>query len=308
VSNVGVGPSLGAPSSLGKLTTSSTFSIATFLLNIVLNIGIEQSSQFTALKALVDDYIASTLQSKPLSTSSVFNDPAEAFEGLPDGNAVYGIHFHTSGPAAHDFTGYASSQKNCNTSRHAVFHLSNVRIQDLQVKTSEVLRMVWHPPNTPEAKPVTGIMGETFQGIRAVNKNGIFQSNEFVEAQLKLQKLRNADTEDHWVLYGNTSIPKEVLSWTTGTGTLEDLERAGLSYECDRDAMGNLNKGAVGLRLDGVDSVKLSRVAITGLKNIGVRSPMQEKCPQWSFKGADVRGISMTNVDLSTGTKFTSVL
>merc|ERR1719446_1242263 len=141
VSNVKVGPSLGAPASSGLIAASATFSIAQFMLNTITNTGIEQTSEFGELKSLVDNYVASNVQGKSIGKqTTLFDDPSEGFMGLPGGSAIYGIHFHTSGPATHEFTACASAQQNTYSRGSSQFHLSHVFIEDLYSKTDEVVR------------------------------------------------------------------------------------------------------------------------------------------------------------------------
>jgi len=277
LSNVHVGPSLGAPESSGRLPATATFSIAQFMSNTIQNTGIEWMHEFADLKSSIDSFVADKVQGRLFDRHSIFEDPAESSNGLPDGGALYGIHFHTTGPSSHDFAACADAQQQDYSIPHRKFQLTNVVIQDLHLKADEVVRMMWrkksygNEPLPPVA--LTGILGETFQGVGAAHHDGTYRGNRLVEAQLALQKLKNANTQATWVNYGNVSLPNEVLSWTRGMGTLEDLERAGLSYDCERDAMGHSNKGAVGLRLDGVDDVRLLNVAIANLKNVGTRGP-----------------------------------
>jgi len=107
------------------------------------------------------------------------------------------------------------------------------------------------------------------------------------------------DSDELFRLYGGTHIPEALLDWMDHK---IDFERAVFEtdseFVCNLDAMSHVNKGVVGLRVEFLNNIHLTDLEITNLTNVGCRSPHIHKCVDNTlYKGADVRGISMSYVD-----------
>eukprot|EP00040_Diaphanoeca_grandis_P028181 m.162107 g.162107 ORF g.162107 m.162107 type:complete len:936 (-) comp31262_c0_seq1:73-2880(-) len=109
------------------------------------------------------------------------------------------------------------------------------------------------------------------------------------------------------------TIPKSILDWAANGGRYQP----GTSdfVTCGGDNMFHVNKGAIGLRIDGADGVVLRNVEIDTVRNLG--KPVSSRCgaetsflhpeqTQYWYTGTDSNGISLSsalNVDLQ-GTNF----
>jgi hypothetical protein len=252
----------------------------------------EQDADIVALQEELDSFIQGSS-----SDPYFWNDPANGFDGLPDGSALYGILFHKTGPAVNDFAACSQSQfEDMQGNMPGNIKIRNTVIKDLHLKSDEVVKMMI------DGKPVLGPAGDVVQMLRLKAEDGSYTGTALSNAQLRLAELKAAAREDGMALddlfanYGSTNIPPKVVAWMKGQGSYEDAT-ADVTWACGGDAMSHVNKGVVGLRLEFVSDVSLKDVTISGLKNVGTESKYKGvECGTAEgerYLGGDVRGVSI---------------
>ena len=138
---------------------------------------------------------------------------------------------------------------------------------------------------------------------------GNFVSNPLVNAQILL-----ADSVGG-APFGTLNIPHEIQQWARGMLALDNMVRhLNFTYLRQGDSMMHVNKGVIGLRIDGCRSVHLQNVTVTDIQNFGdggKHRPMPgedglifyqgaedgghpAQGRQRGYMGADVRGISIS--------------
>lgn len=285
ISRINVGPSLGGPGSTGTVPGLATLSQATLLLNILRGLAIEADPVFQSLQSVVDDFVAGT----PNPETDFFTDGA----GLPDGSALYGILFHKTGPATHQFAFAHVGQEQRNGDPFDSISITDVVIDGLKLKSDEIVQGV-----DATFRPVLGPAGDVVQLYRLRSPSGSYSGTALSEAQRRLAELKSQDPSANatelFEKYGSTNIPDSLISWMNGSSSWEDAT-VGFSFYCNFDPMSHFTKGVVGLRLEFVTNVTLANVSIRNLENVGDRSPNRQYCGSLDeeYLGRDIRGVSI---------------
>merc|ERR1711871_628378 len=154
---------------------------------------------------------------------------------LPDGSAVYGMLFHKTAPAIHEFGSCSESEKiniSGATEKHIV--IRDVRIKQLRVRTDNIVMV-----NSADGIGVRGPAGDVVQLLRESScdeecetlKGVHYEGSVLSDAQLALQVLKNAaqaqfsmQADDLFKYFGGISIPEAVLKWAgEWKGSLQNL-------------------------------------------------------------------------------------
>lgn len=292
ISSCTIGPSLGATGSDSRgVPGLATLSQSQLLLSLARGLGHEDDDAIVTLRDAVTAFENDESHSSAIQD---FRDPV-FYNGLPDGSALYGILFHKTGPAIHDFAACTNSElEMLEGDPLENIIIRDTVIKDLHLKSDEIVKMVFN------GKPVLGPAGDVVQVARLRDSNNAYIGTALSDAQAHLASLKAADVNQGvsddvlFERYGSTNIPPQVLEWMRGGGTwIAAME--GAEFHCDGDAMSHFNKGVVGMRLEFVTNVQVSNVSISGLKNYGARSPYTSLCTvsEDVYHGADVRGVSV---------------
>jgi len=294
-----VGPSLGATGSTGRVPAHTTLAQAQMLLAIVDNEGIFATStgnftEFAALRTAVEDFYRDSAAGR-VGNTPVFADKNWDFQGLPDGASLYGVHFHKSGPALHEFECWLDSKVEIyGEAPKEMVSLTKVTVRNLHLKNDEVVAF-------SSGGPAAGPAGDVIQVFRARAADGSYEGNVLTNAQKKFVELKNelissTSATNLYRVFGGAHIPAALLDWMNGAKDFDIAAReSGAEFDCSQDAMGIQIQGATGMRFERVNKVVMNDVKVLGVSNSGTRSPFHSYCAATvDYKGGDVRGITMS--------------
>lgn len=111
--------------------------------------------------------------------------------------------------------------------------------------------------------PMTGPDGAVFQIAEVVDGNGRYVGHVLSDLQLFIAE--HAVTADH---KGRVSITPEVVAWSKNATDIADVMTTnGYEYICNGDRMHHVNKGTLGLKLDGLNRLTLDNVTVYNIHN-----------------------------------------
>jgi len=307
---VTVGPSLGHEHSAGPVPALATLSQATNLLRVAEGTRHERQEEMVLLSAAVERFVQETLAGEDTS-ASVFASEAAGYAGLPDGSAIYGVLFHKTNVAIHEFAACSAAdvEDHENDPLDGV-ELIDVEIKELKLAAEEIVAV------KVDGRDVTGPAGDVLQIFKAADAEGYYAPNALIEAQFAMRGLHEvaaaAGAADDVLFnaFGSLHIPKRLaVDWRHGDVTLAEAfalmeaDGARVAFKCSKDSMGHHNKGVVGLRLEFVTDVSLRGLKIHDLENVGLTSQFFDGVCEddpldhhRSYKGSDVRGVTMSYV------------
>lgn len=253
---------------------------------------------------------------------------------LPDGSALYGMIFNSFGLAVQGF----GDSENEDKSDGSKLYLENINIKGLYLNVNEIPTLYFdrcegyyfNEDGTPSITPVLGRFGDTFDCRRAMKyedwtrldrgfgdrNSGYslgdvkYHGNPLADAQVALG-IFSAPFFSNWGLRAdadNTRGKETFYRWATDYGSKHDSLPSCARFACNTDAMFHLNKGIIGIRLDGIENAVLNNVNIKNLHN---ESPLGSyACGAYDgpfdggqpsgllregYMGTDIRGISIIN-------------
>ena len=307
---VTVGPSLGHENSAGPVPALATLSQATNLLRVAEGTRHEREEELVLLSAAVERFVRETLAGEDTS-ASVFASDAAGYAGLPDGSAIYGVLFHKTNVAIHEFAACSAADvEDHETDPLDGVELIDVEIKELKLAAEEVVAV------KVDGRDVTGPAGDVLQIFKAADAEGYYAPNALIEAQFAMRGLHavaaaaGAADDVLFNAFGSLHIPKRLaVDWRHGDVTLTEafalMEADGerVAFKCSKDSMGHHNKGVVGLRLEFVTDVSLRGLKIHDLENVGLTSQFFDGVCEddpldhhRTYKGSDVRGVTMSYV------------
>lgn len=333
ITDMHVGPSLGVGSSAGVVPGLATLSQAHLLLRIVEAEQHEAEEAFVNLKNSVESYITQILSKLsdyfgPDRADRSKKDIAKSErifwnkKGVPEGSSMYGVLFHSSKPAIHEFGACADAQADHEDgASFGPLNLTNVKVHKLKLRTDEVVSMNVVSMNLADPPPVMGPAGDKFQFFRVKDELDNYVPNVLSEAQLALGRLKAVWREENsgeysedefegrsFQRFGATNIPPEVLAWADGDTSFSEMTGAlQAQWVCNKDAMGHHNKGVVGVRIEYYNDVMLDNVKSKRLRNTGSQSEVSHCTPDdATYGGNDARGFSMSHVSNLVAPKLVS--
>jgi len=237
-----------------------------------------------------------TLRGKEHSADEIFNKlrsdlrafyesndgPLAAFAGdgqeAPDGSTVYGIRLNKSSD----------------------IYLKEVEISDLEVDSFQMTSLVIN------GSRVMGPAGDLFDWNNNVGSNGEYVGNSFSDAQIAvgafkkyLIQLGTVEFNEVNHFFGTTNIPDSVLDWAASADG--DKLMAAHEFQCNADAMGNHNQGAVGLILDYISGeAHLEDIVVSDVRSKGQVIADANMCVAPQYKGGDSHGVTVRNSPVLT--------
>lgn len=239
---------------------------------------------------------------------------------ITDGNA-YGLALHPLGAAVGPFW----SERVPETGASERVYVVDSRFAATHTRVVEVVALV-----TRDNATVRGPAGDVLRlvdnidRVRVVDTSaaGRYVANPLADLQLALLDvaLDVVDERERRRLYGTTRGGAEVLRWARGELTLRQLvTEHGYQYRRNGDTMFHVNKGAIGVRVDGARDVCFERVVIESTHNTGPPgnvAPLPgerdvveaayvgaddgghpDQAPQRGYMGADARGIAVSGAE-----------
>eukprot|EP01084_Bolivina_argentea_P107949 192953_1 len=262
---------------------------------------------------------------------------------LPDGSTLYGMIFNSRGFAVQ---GYGDSpNEECDDG--SKLYIEDVNIHGLKLYLNEMPALYfdrceghyYQEDGSTSITPVTGRFGDNFdcrkamkhddwdmldQGFGRIN-NGYsysdikYHGNPIADAQVALG-IFSTPFENNWGLRAQgveQSAGKETFyRWATENGDPKyDSLPTCARLLCNGDAMVHLNKGVIGVRLDGIENTEIKNLKITNLHNASpsaslacgpYKGPNDGGQPNGLERegamGTDIKGMSVINggwLDLS---------
>lgn len=177
------------------------------------------------LREAVGLFISDSITPSAAQASELLTEARNVFSNaqqLPDGSAVYGIVFHKTSPAVHDFGACNEQDKqNLNGATEKEIVVQDVDIKQLKVRVDNVVMV-------KADKPVLGPAGDLVQLLRVSSCRGTCSSLEgasyegsvLSDAQLALAVLKNAaiaqlkmSEDEAFQYFGGINMPQVVLDW-----------------------------------------------------------------------------------------------
>ena len=140
--------------------------------------------------------------------------------------------------------------------------MDNINIHDFVLNPIEKCK--FKLSNSPFT--VRGPFADVFDADVAANldEDGFlhYVGTPFSDAQLAF-----ARRIESWSALSHTDMGKRFQTWTSGEVPLN--YESDVSWSCNTDIQLHVNKGPIGLRIDGISEAYLSRIKIDNLLNIG---------------------------------------
>lgn len=173
---------------------------------------------------------------------------------VSDGGTVYGILLNGYGGAVMGFGEAPRFASNV--------EMESIRIHDFILNPIEKCKFALS--NSPFA--IRGPFADVFDADVAsyVDEDGFlhYVGTPFSDAQLAFAKATTS-----WSASSHTDMGKRFQQWTSGQLQLDYEED--VMWSCNTDIQLHVNKGPIGLRIDGVSDVRLSDIEISNLLNVG---------------------------------------
>lgn len=218
---------------------------------------------------------------------------------LPDGNC-YGFLNHPTGFAVHEFDSNIDHDDRCNR----VF-MFNCEVKDIKCNVDEVIGLSLADGTETQVD----VAGSVFKIQAVTNPDGTYKPNPVADLQIALANLQYAQVNATNV--SKNSITKEVIDWaTTPNANLQEyvLNKENYTYVCAQDSMAHLNKGLLGIRMEGIDKVLIEQLQISGLEN-QARLGNTEYCGNYTMgcsqqKKPGYRGCNTSGLHVACASEF----
>lgn len=249
--------------------------------------------------------------------------------GMNDGNS-YGVVFHPRGAAVQSFWHLVTPSLGSDVASERIY-LEDCRINGTQGRIVEVVALV-----APNGMPVRGPAGDVVRIRDNIDRIRLYSGPDtgtgplvggggnalsraqaaFIAGALSFAAADPGNTARLTELFGTSNGDEHAVAFLRGERTLADLvTQHGYTYQRNGDSMFHVNKGVVGLRIDGSRDVCLHGVSVRNTVNFGLPGvtralpgepddetaaytgstdgghPGQGK--QYGYLGADARGISL---------------
>eukprot|EP01084_Bolivina_argentea_P134567 237340_1 len=213
---------------------------------------------------------------------------------VSDGGVVYGILLNGYGGAV---MGLGSAPRFASN-----VEMESITIHDFVLNPIEKCKFALS--NSPFT--VRGPFADVFDADVAsyVDSDGLlhYVGTPFSDAQLAF-----ARATESWSALSHTDMGKRFQRWTAGEVSLDYT--ADVMWSCNTDIQLHVNKGPIGLRIDGITDAKLSNIYIDNLLNIGALGDTdkcgsylkgnghQDSQVQLGYTGTDNYGMIVINSD-----------
>lgn len=254
---------------------------------------------------------------------TLFANPSGQIDGNP-----YGMVFNPTGIAVNGFLPTRQTFKSNETSRITIIDSS---INGISGRVDEIPALARLTPDGNIAKgaivDTAGALVQVFNGVAEIIENRMYyRGTSLSDLQVEVARLAHSNPESSR-LFGTLNIDKAFVIWADNsdlylehdgysTVTLKTLEGKdylenghAVKYRvlCNGDCMFHVNKGVMGLRIDGASDWSLQNLTISNIKNTGKEGslyaghylkshPLQQKA--LGYNGNDTYGLvaSATNI------------
>lgn len=229
---------------------------------------------------------------REVMTTGETKDPLYRNEkGLHDGNA-YGILIHPLGPAVNEFVKDVPKKQLVRG-----LHIENVKIFGIKINVREVPGLTAKGGVDVQRGPA----GAVFQFDQVSDGGGphdrYYRGTLLSHLQIAMARPINR----LGVKYGTFGITEDIVNWATYGHSSGKYHMA---WKSNGDGMFHLNKGIIGLRIDGTEDGLVENFCIEDLENVGHMgnevysgaysiSHDAQKVP--GYRGSDVTAINVSN-------------
>lgn len=233
-----------------NLWVNAKFSAATQLIHHFYNVipQKEKSKDFLEL----EENIEKTIQAKTIEDIPIlFRNEKKVIDGT-----VYGISLHKSGVAV---GGHGESLEN--EKEHFGFHytIKNISIENLVGNVEEKITYLY------KEKPLRDISGQIIDLTDGINY--------LVKCQLETKEWLKNYPDFQSTFY----IPDEFynICIENNQEMIDKYIKENFQEKLGRDIMLHVNKGVIGLRLDGINSSRMEQISIENIHNISNRTSLE---------------------------------
>lgn len=263
-----------------------TYSAGRFIKNFVQYLqtnNISSNDLDTAFDLLKED-LDKTFNSIIFSDGNI-PDLYKNNEKLIDGSC-YGILFNSKGVAVNSFQSGMNKKQNETTN----ICLRNCSINNIKGKINEIVAI--GNGNGAAQIDTAGAVIQFFDGIsNKIDNKYYYQGTLLSDVQIELAKIKTNREENNQSVnfFGTLNITKGLQVWKDDADTyfvpidnklklykndnphLVDSQEVTYEILCNGDSMFHVNKGVMGLRIDGVNNFIIENCAVTNIDNIGNR-------------------------------------
>lgn len=280
------------------LSTFSAARFATMFSNYMLNkynnlLNKEQIQELekrkTALISLMDKSFKEVITNGSTQVELFSNK-----EQLPDGN-VYGILIKNPGIGVNDFAAPSSYCHKPNIIKTENVCLENVNIKNLRCKVDEVIGI-----SNDEGKGAqVDVAGAVFRIEKVTDNFGRYKADPLSDLQIYLGELAiNLN-----IPIGKNNLSSDLIQWTKNKSHINILLNKGYKYKCGGDSMFHFNKGAIGMRFDGLKNLEINNSKIDNIRNSGLlgndllsgnKGTSHDESLRTGYCGSTVTGINLS--------------
>ena len=250
----------------------------------------------------------------PVEFDLFANEPVTLPSGVEvrivDGNS-YGIHAHVKGVGVNDFfEGHEAGSLGGDGSL-ARFEVIRTTVNGTLGNIKEVVTV----SQLASDKPQGGVAGETMRLDKMTNVDGTYKSNPLSELHLLLANFRRNDTFFNATSrsLGGFAVDASLYDWSQNTTqTIDDyVENNGSKFLCNTDAMSHIQKGVIGLVVQGSRGFVVKNTTVSDTVNMGAIGETK-RCGQYykykdntlmtGYTGAHSAGVCVkgaTDVDVN---------
>jgi len=171
-------------------------------------------------------------------------------------------------------------------------YLNRIKIRNLKARVDEIIAI--------SKKDGTGAQVDTSGAVLQIDyvtdKDGKYKKNVLADLQLEIGNI----SLNHAITLGTLNITHDIVDWYLDGADISNVMKKGYIYKCNGDSMFHVNKGVIGLRLEGVKHLTVKRLKIYKIQNFGRLGNEKLKCKfhddqkEQYYMGAQAIGINIS--------------
>lgn len=237
-------------------------------------------SYYEKLKYDVDDCFNCVIFNNG-TVNELFKNPS----GLIDGNP-YGIVINTKGVAV---GGFLNDRLNQRSGEVCELYMNNCSVNNIVGKVNEIVALSDRSGNKAQVDTAGAVL-QFFNGVsRLENEKYYYNGTVLSDVQIELAKIKLNTATPY--KFGTLNIDRGIIDWRDNNGLYfaKDSEKSdwlqlfnedGTAYKvndedvkyriiCNGDTMFHVNKGVIGVRLDGIRKCTMTNCSLTNVSNLG---------------------------------------
>lgn len=225
------------------------------LFNILNKCEINNVSKFyTKLNNLINNAQLNYINKQYQKIPKIFFNKS----GLPDGSTVNGIQITSKGASIHNFLSVCCPNTKCVEALSYDIYIDNIKIQNLKLNTNETIHY-----STLDNKKIIGTYGHI---IEINTKPNILTQIDLLINSLKLKYPKLSE-----YIKVTTYIPNNIVQYIHCHNSNIQVK-----YYYGFDIMGHINKGVIGIRIDGTKRINITNTLVRNLFNYSKLTKMDQ--------------------------------